>query len=48
MNGENIAKKGESLYNIKQEGNYGCLWNAHLNRSPGGTLLSIVEWFWAI
>ena len=35
MNGENIAKKGESLNNIKQEGNYGCLWNAHLNRSPG-------------
>ena len=41
MNGENMAKKGESLYDI-QEGNHGWLWNAHLIHSPGGTLLSIV------
>ena len=41
MNGENMAKKGESPYNIEQEGNHECLWNAHLNRSPGGILLSI-------
>ena len=40
-----MAKKGESLYNIKQEDNHGCLWNAHMNRSPGGSLLSIVERF---
>ena len=38
-----MAKKEESSYNIEQEGNHGWLWNAHLNRSPGGTLLSIVE-----
>ena len=43
MNGEKWQKKGESPYNIEQEGNHGWLWNAHLNRSPGGTLLSIVE-----
>ena len=43
MNGEHIAKKGESPYNIEQEGNHGWLWNAHMNRIPGGTLLSIVE-----
>ena len=45
MNGENMAKKGEFPYNIEQEGNHGWLWNAHLNRSPGCTLLSIVECF---
>ena len=38
-----MAKKGEFPYNIEQEGNHGWLWNAHLNRRPGGTLLSIVE-----
>ena len=43
MNGENMAKKVESPYNIEQEGNHGCLWNSHLNCSPGGTLLSIVK-----
>ena len=43
MNGENMAKKGDFPYNIKQEGNHGWLWNAHLNRSPWDTLLSIVE-----
>ena len=36
MNGENMAIKGESPYDIEQEGNHGCLWNSHLNRSPGG------------
>ena len=41
--GENMAKIGEFPYNIEQEGNHGWLWNAHLNRSPVGTLLSIVE-----
>ena len=45
MNGENMDKKGESTYNNEQEGNHGWLWNAHLNRIPGGTLLSIVEYF---
>ena len=35
--------KGDSPYNIEQEGNNGWLWNAHLNRSSGGTLLNIVE-----
>ena len=39
----NMAKKGESPYNIEQEGNHGCLWNSHLNHSPGDTLLSIGE-----
>ena len=39
MNGENMVKKGEFPYNIEQEGNHGCLWNSHLNRSPGGTLM---------
>ena len=43
MNGENMAKKEESQYNIEQDGNHGCLWNSHLNCSPGGTLLSIVK-----
>ena len=38
-----MAKKKESPYNFEQGGNHGCLWNAHLNRSPVGTLLSIVE-----
>ena len=38
-----MAKKGEFPYNIEQEGNHGWRWNANLNRSPGGTLLSIVE-----
>ena len=41
--GENMAKNGEFPYNNEQEGNHGWLWNAHLNRSHGGTLLSIVE-----
>ena len=41
--GENKAEKEESPYNNEQEGNHGWLWNAHLNRSPGGTLLSIFE-----
>ena len=27
MNGENMAKKGESPYNSEQEGNHECLWN---------------------
>ena len=35
--GENMAKKEESPYKIEQEGNHWRLWNAHLNRSPGGT-----------
>ena len=38
-----MAKKEESPYNIEQEGNHGWLWNAHLNRSLGDILLSIVE-----
>ena len=38
-----MAKKGEFPYNIEQEGIHGWLWNAHLNGSHGGTLLSIVE-----
>ena len=36
MNWENMAEKGEFPCNIEQEGNHGWLWNAHLNRSPGG------------
>ena len=40
---ENMAIKGEFPYNIEQEGHHGWFWKAHLNRSPGGTLLSIVE-----
>ena len=43
MNGEIRLKKRNSRYNIEEEGNHGWLWNAHLNRSPGGTLFSIVE-----
>ena len=38
-----MAEKEESPYSIEQEGNHEWLWNANLNRSPGGTLLSIVE-----
>ena len=38
-------KNGQSTYNMEQEGNHGWLWNAHLNRSPGGTLLSIFNDF---
>ena len=40
-----MTKKEESSYNIEQESNHGWLWNVHLNRSPGGTLLRIVERF---
>ena len=28
---------------LNKMGNHGWLWNAHLNRSPGDILLSIVE-----
>ena len=35
MNGRNMAKKGEFIYNIEQEGNHGWLCNVHLNRSLG-------------
>ena len=38
-----MAKKEESPYNIEQEGNHRLFWNASLNHSLGGTLLSIVE-----
>ena len=38
-----MAEKGKSPYNIEQGGSHGGLWSAHLNRSPEGTLLSIVE-----
>ena len=34
-----MARKGESPYNIKQEGKFGWLWTAHLNCSPGGTFV---------
>ena len=34
-----MAGKGESPYNIKQEGKFGWLWTAHLNCSPGGTFV---------
>ena len=34
-----MAGKGESPYNIKQEGKFGWLWTAHLNGSPGGTFV---------
>ena len=37
------GQKRESIYNIEQEGNHGWLWNAHLSRIHGDTLLSIVE-----
>ena len=38
-----MAGKGESPYNINQEDKGGWLWDTHLNRSPGGFLLSIIE-----
>ena len=31
-----MAGKGKSSYNIKQEGKSEWLWDAHLNRSSGG------------
>ena len=34
-----MAGKGESLYNIKQEGKFGWLWTDHLNCSPGGAFV---------
>ena len=34
-----MARKGESPYNIKQEGKFGWLRTAHLNCSPGGTFV---------
>ena len=34
-----MAGKVESRYSIKQEGNNGWLWNAHLNCRPGGTFV---------
>ena len=34
-----MAGKGESPYNIKQEGKFRWLWTAHLNCSPGGTFV---------
>ena len=33
------ARKGESPYNIKQEGKFVWFWTAHLNCSPGGTFV---------
>ena len=36
-----MAKKEESPCNIEQEGNHRWFWNAHLNRSPWCTLLSL-------
>ena len=43
MNGEKMARKGRSPYNDKQEGKIRWLWDANLNRSPKGILLSITE-----
>ena len=34
-----MAGKGESPYNIKQEGKFGWLWTAHLNCSSRGTFV---------
>ena len=34
-----MVRKGESPYDIKQEGKIGWLWTAHLNCSPGGTFV---------
>ena len=35
-----MAEKGESPYNNKQEGKFGWLWTAHVNCSPGGTFVN--------